>query len=123
MEAGSETKVDVLFLGVGKRAEDFGKQEFLLVWREHLNNFDLAITVLDCGGSVDPMEEEVLFLLVVRLIDEKLPEHLDVIDSNLNMCVANDESQQIEVGLNGLLMAIAPREHLVAEGTNLLDDF
>lgn len=108
---------------MGERAEDFGKQEFLFDWRKHLDNFYLAVTVLDGGWSVDPMEKEILLLLVVRLVDEKLPEHFDVIDSYLNMCVSNDEGQQIEVCLDCLLVAIATREHLVAEWTNLLDYF
>lgn len=108
---------------MGERAEDFGEQKFLLVWREHLNNFYLLATVLDGGRLVDPVEEEVLLLLVVRLVDEELPEHFDVIDSYLNMCVSNDEGQKIKVGLDCLLMAVASCEDLIAERANLLDDF
>ncbi len=69
------------------------------------------------------MQEEVLILLVVGLIDEKLPEHFDVVYTYLNMCVADYESQKVKVSLDCYLMGISTHEHLVTVGPNLLDDF
>lgn len=47
------------------------------------------------------MEEEILILLIVGLIDKKLPEHFDVVDTYLYMCVADYERQYVKVGLDG----------------------
>jgi hypothetical protein len=69
------------------------------------------------------VEKEVLILLVVGFIDEKLPEHFDVVDTYLNMCVADYESQKVKIGLDGYFMAIATHENLVTVGPNFLDDF
>jgi len=74
---------------MGERAQDFSKQEFFLVWSEHFNKLDLLVTVFYFWGPIDPVEEKVLFLLVVGVIDEKLPKHFDVFDSYLDVCVTD----------------------------------